>query len=70
MDKNTMIQNLARELNQKDGITVIMISHDLQAALRYASHVLHIGDRVFFGSKADYLADGGTGSLWKGGETP
>ena len=46
---------LIEALNQEDGITVIMISHDLSAALRYASHILHIGDAVFFGTKADYL---------------
>ena len=46
---------LIEALNQEDGITVIMISHDLSAALRYASHILHIGDSVFFGTKADYL---------------
>ena len=46
---------LIEMLNREDGITVIMISHDLSAALRYASHILHIGDSVFFGTKADYL---------------
>ena len=46
---------LIEALNQEDGITVIMISHDLSAALRYASHILHIGEAVFFGTKADYL---------------
>jgi len=43
------------KLNREDGITVIMISHDVAAAVRYASHILHIGDTVFFGTKADYL---------------
>ena len=46
---------LIESLNQEEGITVIMISHDLSAALRYASHILHIDDSVFFGTKADYL---------------
>ena len=46
---------LIESLNQEDGITVIMISHDLSAALHYASHILHIDDSVFFGTKADYL---------------
>ena len=46
---------LIEALNREDGITVIMISHDLSAALRYASHILHIGEAVFFGTKADYL---------------
>jgi zinc transport system ATP-binding protein len=39
----------------KDGITIIMISHDIPAAVKYANHILHIGDRVFFGTKDEYL---------------
>ena len=46
---------LIEELNRNDGITVIMISHDITAAVQYASHLLHIGDTVFFGTKAEYL---------------
>ena len=46
---------LIEKINREDGITVIMISHDVVAAVRYASHILHIGDTVFFGTKADYL---------------
>ena len=45
---------LLKELNEK-GITVIMVSHDLQA-LSYASHVLHIDrDDSFFGTRKEYL---------------
>ena len=46
---------LIHRLNYEDGITVVMISHDLNAALQYASHILHIGDTVFFGTKDAYL---------------
>ena len=46
---------LIEKLNREDGITVIMISHDIAAAVKYASHILHIGDTVFFGTKAAYL---------------
>ena len=46
---------LIEKLNREDGITVIMVSHDVAAAVRYASHILHIGDTVFFGTRADYL---------------
>lgn len=42
------------ELN-REGITIIMISHDIAAAVQYASHVLHIGSSVFFGSREEYL---------------
>ena len=48
---------LIDELNKKDRITVIMISHDLDSAMKYASHILHIaGSGVFFGTRDDYLA--------------
>ena len=46
--------DLIENLN-KDGITIIMISHDIAAAIHYASHILHIGSAVFYGSKEDYL---------------
>lgn len=39
----------------KDGITVIMISHDIEAALKYATHVLHIGEEIFFGTKDEFV---------------
>ena len=44
------------ELNEKDGITVVMISHDMHSALKYATHILHIGQDIFFGTKEAYLA--------------
>ena len=44
-----------RQLNES-GITIIMISHDIAAALTYASHILHIGDEVFFGTRQKYLS--------------
>lgn len=47
--------SLIDELNKKDGITIIMISHDISAALKYATHILHIGKTNFFGTKQEYL---------------
>ena len=47
---------LIRRLNREEGITVIMISHDLGVAVQEASHILHVGERVFFGTKEEYLA--------------
>lgn len=46
--------SLIAELNH-EGITVIMITHDITAAVRYASHILHIGNTIFFGTKDEYL---------------
>lgn len=47
--------NLIKLINLCDGITVIMVSHDIHEAVRYATHILHLGNRqLFFGSAADY----------------
>ena len=46
---------LIAELNRREGISIVMISHDIAAAVQYASHILHIGDTVFFGTKDAYL---------------
>ncbi|MBQ6735143.1 MAG: metal ABC transporter ATP-binding protein [Lachnospiraceae bacterium] len=43
------------ETLHKEGVTIVMISHDVEAAVKYATHILHIGDITFFGSKKDYL---------------
>lgn len=46
-----LIHNLNNE-----GITVIMVSHDIAAAVKYASHILHISHTpLFFGKKEDYI---------------
>ena len=45
---------LIKELND-EGITIIMISHDIAAAIRYATNILHIGSSLFFGTKEEYL---------------
>ena len=35
---------------------MLLVTHDLSAALKYATLILHLGGRqLFFGSKADYV---------------
>lgn len=48
------LYQLIARLNHQDGITILMISHDLTAALDAASHILHIGQTVFFGTADTY----------------
>ncbi len=48
------LYRLIHELNQTDGITIIMISHDLQTALQYANRILHLGQEVFCGDVEEY----------------
>jgi zinc transport system ATP-binding protein len=59
---------LIESLNKTDGITVIMISHDIEAAVKYADHILHIGHEVFFGTKEEYLKSAFAQTFLKGGE--
>ena len=61
------LYGLIERLNREDGITILMISHDIAASLRYASHILHIGDAVFFGTKQAYL-ESPQGQLFRSGK--
>ena len=46
-----------RYLNRREGMAVVMVTHDLRPALREAGTVLHIGGRgTFLGTPAEYLA--------------
>ena len=38
-----------------EGISIIMISHDVDAAVKYGSHILHIGNTVFYGTTEEYV---------------
>ncbi|MBR4866966.1 MAG: ABC transporter ATP-binding protein [Clostridia bacterium] len=49
------LYSLVDTLNREDKLTVIMISHDLPSAMRYATHILHVGKEIFFGTRDAYL---------------
>ena len=47
---------IIKDLNEEDHTTIIMVSHDIESAVKYASHILHMGSTLqFFGSKEDYV---------------
>ena len=46
---------LIDSLNKNDGMTVVMITHDVGAALSYATHILHLGKEIFFGTRDEYV---------------
>ena len=49
------LYRLIRDLNRDEGITVVMVSHDIGAAVSYASHILHMHKSLlFFGTAAAY----------------
>ena len=41
----------------QSGVTILMITHDVTEALPYATHILHLGCRRFFGTRDEYLLD-------------
>ena len=47
--------NLIKLINLCDNISVIMVSHDIHEAVRYATRILHLGhSQLFFGTAAEY----------------
>ena len=61
------LYKLLSYLNEKEGMAVVMVTHDLKSALRRAQTVLHIGrssllllhigrGAFFYGTAAEYLA--------------
>ena len=44
-----------KELNKKENVTIIMVSHDIKNALNYATHILHLEqENDFFGTVEEY----------------
>ena len=41
---------LIEQINREDHITILMISHDIKAAVAYADHILEIGKQIFLGT--------------------
>ena len=60
---------LINKLNKEDKITVIMVSHDIEAAVKYADKILHLGKNVFCGSKDEYIKSSVSRGFLSGGET-
>ena len=47
--------HLIWKLNQEEKITIVMISHDMKGTMRYARHILYMGDSVFWGTTEKFL---------------
>ena len=55
---------LIEKLNKELGITIIMISHDIRAAIQFSNKILHIGSEIFFGLRDEYIKR--AASEWEG----
>jgi zinc transport system ATP-binding protein len=40
------LYKLLKNINRETGITIIMVSHDIEAAKKYASHILNLGKHL------------------------
>lgn len=69
LDPNATIEmyQMIESLNKK-GISIIMISHDVNASIQQCSHVLHIGNKsiLFYGRKEEYLSKNNGGGKCDG----
>jgi zinc transport system ATP-binding protein len=51
------LYEIISRLNRESGITVVMISHDVASAVKYAGLILHLQNKqIFFGSAKNYAA--------------
>lgn len=51
------LYRLVQSINQNTGVTIVMVSHDVRAAVEYASHILHLqSTQLFYGMAGQYCS--------------
>lgn len=51
----SQLYGIIKDLNEKDGMSVVMVSHDIPSAVRYATKILHLDSvSTFFGTADEY----------------
>ena len=60
---------LISRINKESGFAVVMVSHDIESAVEYASHILHLQETVLYFGKADGYEKSRAGKTFLGGET-
>ena len=56
-----------KDLNKKENVTIIMVSHDIKNALNYATHILHLEqENDFFGTVEEYKKSNVSNMFWGG----
>lgn len=60
---------LIKDVNQQSGIAVVMVSHDIESAVRDASHILHLQETALFCGTAEAYKKSAVGqSFLKSGQ--
>ncbi len=58
---------LISDINRSMHMTIVMVSHDVESTLKYATHVLHLSSRqTFFGTPEEYMKSGAANRLLGG----
>lgn len=66
MASSEEMYNVIKSLND-EGVTVIMISHDVERIAASAKTVLHIGEQkvLFYGNSSEYITTARSGGFWE-----
>ena len=59
---------LIQKIDRESGIAVVMVSHDIESAVEYASHILHLQETVLYFGKASQYKKSRAGKAFLGGE--
>ena len=59
---------LIQKINRESGIAVVMVSHDIESAVEYPSHILHLQETVLYFGKASQYKKSRAGKAFLGGE--
>ena len=60
---------LIQQINKESGIAVVMVSHDIESAVKYATHILHLQKKVLFFGTAQAYQKSRVGQTFLGGGT-
>lgn len=56
--------HMIMDLNRQENITVVMVSHDIKAAVKHAKHILHLGNGESFFGTPELYAKSAVGSAF------
>ena len=64
----TEFYQLIERINKESEIAVVMVSHDIESALQYASHILHLQESARFWGTTEAYRNSEAGRKFLGGE--
>lgn len=64
----TEFYQLIERINKESEIAVVMVSHDIESALQYASHILHLQESARFWGTTEAYQNSEAGRKFLGGE--